>query len=205
MAPTGPQKPLFDVAAEIPVKIISGGDLACVVKYPTDQQWIERAAKQRLIKRNLGRGASEFDSPNTAEGDSILFDQIRIDSDGPEFAGADRSTVIDKLERCRIVESARAGNEYRIEATPLGMRTIHTLRIPTQADILEYSRSAVKSRDMRRHQEIRVCLEPASVLYNKLLVKAEGYAGAVPITHKSSVISELVREIESASEEDESF
>jgi len=47
-----------------------------------------------------------------------------------------------------------------------------------------------------------VSLEPAGRLYDKLIESAEGYAGAMPVIHKSAAISELLAEIDSEAEDD---
>ena len=196
---------MFDITLEIPVKILSGTEKRCRVKYPTDEQWKARASRQRLIKRSLGRGRTEYEPLNPGEVDAELFLAIRLDSAPPEFDAAEASKVIEKLERVEVIDTGRIGDEYKIEVLALGCTMQHYLKIPTQQQVIDYGRAAVKSHDERRYKVIRVSLEPAEGLYKDLLSKNEGYVGAVPVTHKSTVISELLGEIEAAGDDDSGF
>jgi hypothetical protein len=193
---------MFDASKQFVVKILSGEEKQCTVRYPSDAEWCERAAKQRLVRRLLGRSKSQYEALDSEAVDGELFARIRLDEDGAPFDEAEAAKVIARLERVSVICVERAGNKYRIELVVPGGRTAHLLRIPSQRDVLEYSRASIHVTDGRRQQEIRVSLEPAGRLYDKLAESTEGYAGAVPVIHKSAAISELLAEIDSEAEDD---
>jgi len=193
---------MFDASKQFVIKILSGGEKQCTVRFPTDAEWGERAAKQRLVRRLLGRSKSQYEAVNSEAADAELFARIRLDEDGAPFDEAEAAKVVARLERVSAVAAERAGNTYRIELAVPGGRAVHVLRIPSQKDVLEYSRTSIHVTDARRQQEIRVSLEPAGRLYDKLVESTEGYAGAAPIIHKSAAISELLAEIDSEAEDD---
>jgi len=193
---------MFDVSKQFVVKILSGGEKQCTVRYPSDAEWCERATKQKLVRRLLGRSKSQYEALDGEAVDAELFARIRLDEDGAPFDEAEAAKVIARLERVTVAAVERAGNKYRIELAVPGGRTVHVLRIPSQKDVLEYSRASIHVTDGRRQQEIRVSLEPAGRLYDKLAESTEGYTGAVPVIHKSAAISELLAEIDSEGEDD---
>ena len=193
---------MFDSSKQFVVKILSGGEKQCTVRYPSDTEWGERAQKQKLVRRLLGRSKSQYEALNGETVDAELLARIRLDEDGAPFDEAEAAKVIARLERVTVAAVERTGNKYRIELAVPGGRTVHVLRIPSQKDVLEYSRASIHVTDGRRQQEIRVSLEPAGRLYDKLVESTEGYAGAVPVIHKSAAISELLAEIDSEGEDD---
>ena len=44
--------------------------------------------------------------------------------------------------------------------------------------------------------------EPSGALYDKLYVSHDGYAGAVPIVHKSAAVSEVIAQLAIEADED---
>ena len=59
-------KPGFDPTAEIPVAFVSAGEIKKVlVKFPTDEQWLERSRRRKLVTKTLGNGKSSSDVPDS--------------------------------------------------------------------------------------------------------------------------------------------
>lgn len=192
----------FDVKRELSVPIQSGGIKRCVVRYPTDAELCKRVRDQRTVVHDLGRGKTKMETPNEDAVDFALFRQIRVDKDGPEFDEAEACAVIKKIERCDVIESERVGEQFRITLKVPKAETAHVVRVPLQSEKKEYGRGAMTRTGGRRADEIRMSLEPAGVLYDKVAISAEGYINGVPINHKVAVISELLLQL--ATEEDES-
>jgi len=47
------------------------------VRFPSDDEWIERQKKRKVIVKQLGRGVSETTIPDSAETDAALLAKIR--------------------------------------------------------------------------------------------------------------------------------
>jgi len=48
------------------------------VRFPTDEEWIDRQKKRKVIVKQLGRGVSETTIPDSAEADAALLAKIRL-------------------------------------------------------------------------------------------------------------------------------
>lgn len=193
---------MFDSSKTFVVPTIDGK--RCVVRFPTDQEWCDRARRQKLIRRDLGRGKSQFDPGRAKAIDADLFARIRQDADGPEFDEHDAAYVIDRLDRATVQNLERAGNEYTVALKVPGAVTVHVLRIPSQKQVDEYGdASAPPPIHGERTTELRVFLEPAGPLYDAVLARNDGYSGAVPIIHKLAAVSAMLRDISSRMEEDD--
>jgi len=193
--------PVFDTTAEFSVSIRSGGQKTCRLRWPTDDEFCDRTRARKTVRRASGRGQGSIEVTNAAEVDAELFDKVRLDTDGPAFDEFEKSKALARLERCEVIESELAGDEFHVTLAVPGGETRHILRVPMQKDVVEYGRQSVRVVDTgRRSQSINVALEPAGALYDKVMVKTEGYGGSVPITHKEAAIQEL---LQSLREEDE--
>lgn len=195
----------FDVKRELAPTIQSGGAKRCVVRYPTDAELCKRVKDQRTIVHDLGRGKTKMETPNAEAVDFALFRQIRIDKDGPEFDEAEGCAVIAKIERCEVIDSERIGGQFRITLRVPKAEVAHVLREPLESEKREYGRGAMSRTGGRRSDEIRIALEPAGVLWDKLKVSTEGYAGDVPINHKSVAISEILYQLKAEDDNSPEF
>jgi hypothetical protein len=189
---------MFDTAKLFQIKILSGGEKTCNVVFPSNEQWCERARKQKAVRRLLGRGKSQYDSGNANQVDAELFAKIRKDQDGAPFDEYEASKVIDRLERCQVTNVERQGNTYRVEMKVPGALVVHVLNMPTQKDITEYGRGSVKSTDSARSQEIRMSLEPALALWQRCSHVTEGYAEGitVPVIHMDAAIVAMLTQMD---------
>ncbi|HUS96798.1 MAG TPA: hypothetical protein VMX97_08680 [Hyphomicrobiaceae bacterium] len=194
---------MFDSNREIEIRLPApDGIKTAIVRFPSDEQWSERMRVQRTVIRDLGRGQSETQILGAEEADLALFQAVRIDKDGPAFDAAEAAAVIRRLSRADTGEPEREGNAYRIPLTVPGAETVHVLRMPSERQLLDYRRSAVRVIESRHgRSELRINLTPAAELYDALKQTVEGYTGAVPIIHKSAVINELLQELRTLEEE----
>lgn len=183
---------MIDLTKPMTVPILSGTVKSCKVMFPTDAQWCERARKQRVVRHFLGRGKSKTDYDRGADEVNLeLFTRIRQD-DGAPLTAAEATLVLGKLEKGRIEDVERAGDQFVVRLrTGIG-DTVHTVSMPTAEDMLAHERRSTQAIDGRRNQEIRGYLEPTGELYDRIVKKADGYAGAVPIVHKVFVVEEVL-------------
>lgn len=202
------EKRVFDISATLKGSILSGVKKSFEVRWPSDKEWGDRARKQKFIKRSIGRQKSEYDDAGSERADLELFESIRLDKEGPDWSAFEAKKVISKIERHDIESVDRSESSYRVVMTVHGIETVHEIRMPTLDQVAEYGRSAVKMYETgaRRNTQtdFRQFIEPAGFLYDELLVDVSGYAGAVPIIHKATVISEIIERME-AEETDGDF
>lgn len=196
---------MFDRNKEFIVRILSGEEKRCTVRFPTDAEWAERTRKRRVIRRNIGRGQTEVEVPDPTGPDSDLFAKICSNGDAEHFNEAERAKVIRRLERCEVIAAEREGDSFRIKIAIPGGIALHVLRIPMQADVLRYGNTSVKTIDNRRTQDLKLSLEPSAELWQKVIIEAEGYASQadVPIVHKDVVVLELLNQVELAEQADD--
>src|ERR1700722_11444798 len=196
------RKPGFDASKPFVVSILSGGVKSCEVRFPSDDEWCAWARAQRTVRHFLGRGKLHSEDEDRPQNNAELFSHIRIDKDGPEFDGAEAVMVIGRIERCAVATVEREGINYRIEMKVPGARVVHVLRMPTAKEMQDHERASPSVVAARRSVETRAFLEPSGALYDKLHVLHDGYAGAVPIVHKSAAVSEVIAQLAIEADED---
>jgi hypothetical protein len=180
----------------------SGGRKKFKVRFPTDAELCKRSRDLRHVRHDLGRDKSKTETPNTSAVAVELFQKIQVAGDGPEFDAADATEVVRKIDLSEVTDYERTGENARVTLIVPGAETVHVVRMPWERETQEYSRSAVGVVRGRRSDEIRVTLEPSGVLYDKIAISTEGYAGRVPINHKSAVVQEVLAQLSANSEDD---
>ncbi len=188
---------LFDTTKTFSVPIISGGEKRCILRFPTDEQWTNRARRQKVVTYDLGRGKArtDFDEATVERQNMELFDAIRVDKDGPPFDPAEAAAAILKLERSEVLEAEPEGDGYRVVLKALGCVTTHRVKTPLASDLLEFRRHYSRFTVDRRRTEKVVNCDVAGGLYDRIKISVEGYAGAVPITHKADVLAEVINQV----------
>ena len=199
---------MFDSNKRFQVMILSGGEKRCLLRYPTDGEWIEAARKRRFVRRQLGRNKSQTSAVGFEQAAAELFAKVRADQDGEAFDEAEAAAAVMKLELVEAVECAREGDGFRVvlrcfigqvehegSTVDAYQRVVHRLRIPFQADVLAYRRAAVPDAIEERGMATQhMLLEPAGTLWDKIGRAEAGYEpdSAVPITHKDAAVSSLL-------------
>jgi hypothetical protein len=186
---------LFNSKKLFRVPILSGGEKAALVRYPSDSEWCERARKIRSVRRFLGRGKSESQNLDSDAINLELFDRIRQDKDGVVFDAAEASAVLAKLDRSTVEACEREGDNFRIILKVPGATTEHLVRMPTRKEMDRHEAGSVKVTGARRAQEIREFLEPSGDLYDAITKESVGYDGPVPIVHKVAVVAEILMQM----------
>ena len=186
---------MFNPANHFTASILSGGTKKVTLRWPTDQQWAQRARETKIKRRVLGGGRTVREKSPDTEADVQLFDAVHV-AGGEAFDEFEKSAAIGKLETAEVVEVARKDDLFRITLKVVGGTQVsHRLRIPTQRQMFAYQNSAVRVVDHRRTQELQMFLEPSETLWNAIAEGVEGYAEgkqSVPITHKDTAVMELL-------------
>jgi len=192
---------MFDPQKEIRVQLRSAeGTRTIKVRFPTDEEWIERQRRRKIIIKQLGRGISETTIPNAEEVDAALFRKIRID-EGEEVDAYEASRIIEQLSQAEVDDVVAEAGAFRVVLRVPGGMTVHLLRMPSAKDVIEYRRNFARILDLPfNRQELTVNLAAAGELYKKLCQSAEGYAGAVPIIHQAVAVKAAIDALEAGFE-----
>ncbi len=195
---------MFDTTKQFEIAIQSGGRKTAVVRWPTDEEFAARAKARKIVRKTLGRGKTSTDTMGHAEADAELWKRIVIEA--PE--GIDEAEIgafLARLTFTDALEVERHGGEITITLQVTDFTrggdpvfvTRHTLRLPTQRQIRDYSLRSVSRVDQGRQQVITTKLEAGGELYDQLLVSVEGYGTGeaklpTPLPHKDDVVMELL-------------
>jgi len=192
---------MFDSQKEIHVQLRSAeGARTVKVRFPTDEEWIERQRRRKIIIKQLGRGVSETTIPNAEEVDAALFRKIRID-EGEEVDAYEASRIIEQLSQAEVDDVVAEAGAFRVVLRVPGGTTVHLLRMPSAKDVIEYRRNFARILDLPfNRQELTVNLAAAAELYRKLCQSTEGYAGTVPIIHQAVAVKAAIDALEAGSE-----
>ena len=178
---------------------VAEGDKSCVVKHPTDDQWISRFGKRYTIIRNLGNGVSETKSMNRETADSELLAAIQLNKE-IKFDEAEAITLIEQLANCDVVDVTKEGGRYVIILnTPLGEVTL-TVKIPTHKDLKYATEACLRVRGGKFNAStIHISLSPGAELFDKIAEEVKGYSTTnpkeIPIIHKYKAIDAIQGEV----------
>jgi len=173
------------------------------VRFPTDEEWIDRQKKRKVIVKQLGRGVSETTIPDSAEADAALLAKIRVPEEAaPEVDAFEASRIIEQLSQADVDDVIQVGDGFRVSLRVLGGTVSHVLRMPSAKDVFEYRRGFARVLDLPyNRQELIINLAPAGALYKKLVESSEGYAGGVPIIHQAVAVKAAIDALDGAFEE----
>jgi hypothetical protein len=168
------------------------------VKFPSDDDWIERGIRRPLIKRTI-EGKTQWVQPDPDDDDLELFNRL-CDHKDLQVDEYDACRIVDDLMTAEIVEEPvlEAGS-YKIllkVLPPLESSqwpiTTHILRMPTSKDRLKYEKTTMPF--TKGNREIHpTSFEPKAEIYKDLCTKTIGYVGGPPIVHMWAVINALFR------------
>lgn len=193
----------FDVTANIEIVIPHpDGDKTVVVRWPTDQEWIDYSTSQEIVFSPAGRGETHTEVEGGATAAADLVALIRQNETIVDGAEAER--IVDQLRRTRIDEIARTGSQVEIRMRVPGADTVHVIRIPSQAQVQAYRRKAMRLVQGRRSRQIlRTNWAADADLYDALLFSVTGYASEVPVVHKVVVVTEVLAELAGSTDDPE--
>lgn len=193
---------MFDTSNEIQTSIRrADGVRNIVVRWPTDEQWLQRSRSWHINVQRRGRGVSET-QVESARADSTLYVQIRQE-DSPDLEVDEAAKIIEILARCDITDVSLEMDEATVTMTVLGDTEVrHRLKLPTTAQVTQFKRSSVRVMDMPHgRQQLRTNMQAGLDLYTKCAVGVEGYAnGSIPSIHRDAAIRAVIDACEAEAE-----
>ena len=192
--------PVFDTGKLIDLKLMTpeGSAKVITVRFPTDQEWIDRQRRKKFFVKNLGRGKSETIVPDSNEVDEELVAKLRKDDGAVTIDGYEATQALDQLGSATIDDVVREAEGYRVTIQVPGAITSHLIRMPTAKEVTLYRRAFTRILDLPyAKQEYTINLGAAGNLYGALAKEQTGYAGAVPIMHKVVVVKAAIETLES--------
>lgn len=195
---------MFDAKQPITIHLRTPDGVKPVrVRFPTDEEWVDRQKKRKVIVKQLGRGVSETTIPDSAEADAALFAKIRVpEENAPEVDAFEASRIIEQLSQADVDDAVQEGDAFRVTLRVLGGTVSHILRMPSAKDVFEYRRGFARVLDLPyNRQELIINLAPAGALFRKLLESSEGYTGDVPIIHQAVAVKAAIDALDGAFQE----
>jgi hypothetical protein len=173
------------------------------VRFPTDEEWIDRQRKRKVIVKQLGRGVSETTIPDSQDADAALLAKIRVpEENAPDVDAFEASRIIEQLSQADVDDVVQEGDAFRVTLRVLGGTVTHLLKMPSAKDVFDYRRGFARVLDLPyNRQELIINLAPAAALFKKLLQSSEGYAGDVPIVHQAVAVKAAIDALDTAFQE----
>ncbi len=194
---------LFDAARPVALQLRTPEGIKTVrVRFPSDDEWIERQRRRKVIIKDLGRNVRETTMPGGEEVDAALLAKIRTE-ETPDVDAFEAAKLMDELAYCIVDDVVSVSDGYRISLRVPGAEPVILLKMPSQKDVTEYRRGFARLLELPfGRQQITLNLRVAGDLYNKLLISTEGYAGEVPIIHQSVAVKAAIDALDAAFAED---
>jgi hypothetical protein len=194
---------VFDASRPIAVNLRAPGGVKTVrVRFPSDDEWIERQRRRKVVIKQLGRGVSETIVGNGEDVDVALVAKIRSDP-APEIDAFEAVKVVEQLSAAEVDDVVSEGDSFRVTTRVLGGSTSHVLNMPSAKDVFDYRRGFARVLDLPfGKQELTINIAPAGVLYKKLVSSSLGYAGDVPIIHQAVAVKAAIDAMDNAFAED---
>lgn len=195
---------MFDANQPITIHLRTPAGVKAVrVRFPTDEEWIERQKKRKVIVKQLGRGVSETTIPDSAEADAALLAKIRApEENAPDVDAFEASRIIEQLSQADVDDVVQIGDGFRVTLRVLGGVVEHVLKMPSAKDVFEYRRGFARVLDLPyNRQELIINLAPAATLFKKLLQSSEGYSGDVPVIHQAVAVKAAIDALDGAFQE----
>lgn len=194
---------VFDATRPVAMQLRGPDGVKTVrVRFPSDDEWVERQRRRKVIIKNLGRGISETTVQNGEDIDAALLVKIRTE-EAPEVDPFEAMKVIEQLAMADVDDVVPACDAYRITLRVLGGTTVHILKMPSAKDVFDYRRGFARVLDLPYgRQELTINVAPTAALYKKLVTTTEGYAGDVPIIHQAVAVKAAIDALDAAFAED---
>jgi hypothetical protein len=190
---------VFDASRQIAIKLQSSEGLKMItVRFPTDDEWIERQHRRKVIIKQLGRGISETIVPGSEEADAELVAKLRNGDSGPEVDAFEATRILEELSQADVDDVVPEAGAFRVTLRVPGAITTHVLRMPSAKEIIQYRRAFARILDLPfNKQQLSINLGAAADLYKNLSQKTDGYAGAVPVIHQAVAVKAAIDALES--------
>src|SRR5690349_18445976 len=114
------ETPVFDASRPIAINLRTPEGLKTVrVRFPSDEEWIERQRRRKAIIKQLGRGMSETTVANGEDVDAAMVAKIRSE-ETPEIDPFEAMKVIEQLAQADVDDVVPEGDSFRITLRVLG-------------------------------------------------------------------------------------
>jgi hypothetical protein len=208
---------MFDTSKEFEITIYSGGPKKCTVGWPSDAEWKRRAKQIRIKQESLSRGRTKSSVIGAEPAALEMFEKIRRD-DGSPFDAAEALAIIERLEYCTLQGDEDGTAEIEVLGDRIIVRMgalkhrgdarfhglVHELRHLSKKQSRDYKLACIEFLPVKGGTEMIQPLDPAEALYNTLVQRVEGYAGAVPVIHKDFVVTQVLEKIRELEDEGDS-
>ena len=197
------ETPVFDASRPIAINLRTPGGVKTVrVRFPSDDEWIGRQRRRKVLVKQLGRGISETTVANGEDVDAALVAKISAGED-PEVDAFEAMKVVEQLSLAEVDDVLPDGDSFTVTLRVLGATTVHLLKMPSAKDVFEYRRGFARLLDLPfGRQEVTINIGSAAALYKKLISATEGYAGDVPIIHQAVAVKAAIDAMDTAFAED---
>jgi hypothetical protein len=186
----------------------SEGKIRLGVRYPSDNQWIERGRLTRVVSKKAGRGETQNEVFPNSEADLKLYHELKIE-DAPDLTPEEATRLFDALGFCEVRDTQLGSHDATVIMGAMGgIEVVHTIPIPTAEQTLKFRKQVQRGgRELPNGKsEFRVMIEPGAALWDACRGTSKDYAGAIPAIHKNlamrTVIEELDRELQAGMGED---
>lgn len=200
---------MFDTHAEIPIepRLADGSKTKFVLRWPSDQEWCERARLRKILVKRTGRGSSTNEVVPDPANEVKLIEAITTEG-GAKLSHGEATYMLNLLAKCDILNCELGADDATVTMRVWGGEVVHTLNQPTAEQQIEFQRGASKSRELPFNVgDIRVMLEAAGKLWDACHGKSADYANGIPILHKDgairAVIAEIDRQLQPGDDEDD--
>lgn len=192
---------MFDAARPITVNLRTPEGVKTIrVRFPSDEDWIERQRRRKVLIKQLGRGVSETIISGGEDADAALLAKIR-EGDG-EVDPFEANRIVEQLSQAEVDDVVQTGDSSQVTLRVLGGVVTHLLKMPSAKDVFEYRRGFARVLDLPyNRQELIINLAPAGALYKRLLQAADGYAGEVPIIHQAVAVKAAIDALDASFQE----
>ena len=202
------ETPVFDATRPIAINLRTPGGVKTVrVRFPSDDEWISRQRRRKVLVKQLGRGISETTVANGEDVDAALValiqEKARDGGDTPELDPFEAMKVIEQLSLAEVDDVVPDGDSFKVTLRVLSATTTHLLKMPSAKDVFEYRRGFARLLDMPfGRQEVTINIASAAALYKKLITSTEGYVGEAPIIHQAVALKAAIDAMDTAFAED---
>ncbi len=192
---------MFDAARPITVNLRTPEGVKTIrVRFPSDEDWIERQRRRKVIIKQLGRGVSETIISGGEDADAALLAKIR-EGDG-EVDPFEANRIVEQLSQAEVDDVVQTGDSFRVTLRVLGGTVAHLLKMPSAKDVFEYRRGFARVLDLPyNRQELTINLGVAGALYKKLITATEGYAGEASIIHQAVAVKAAIDALDAGFQE----
>lgn len=85
------------------------------VRFPSEDEWVDRQRRRKVIIKSCGRPRSETTAANGEDVDAALLAKVRTEEQ-PDVDAFEAQKVIDQLSTCEVDDVVPAGDALRVSS-----------------------------------------------------------------------------------------